>query len=162
MAKKKGSGSGRSGAFGDYTVGRGKPPRHAQWKPGQSGNPNGRPKGSLNLSRVFQEVLVEAQMELIENGSKREVPVIVALLKRMIHDALKGDHKATDSLLDRAERHLPSSNELPEDDLDDADFQILHHALARTPGARSEPGRRNLKKDRRPVTSDEKKGGIDE
>lgn len=28
----------------DYVVGKGKPPRHTQFKPGQSGNPSGRPK----------------------------------------------------------------------------------------------------------------------
>jgi hypothetical protein len=135
MAKKKGS-KGSSG----YTVGRGKPPKHAQWKPGQSGNPKGRPKGSLNLSTIFQEVLFEAQMELIENGLKREVPVVVALLKRMIHDGLKGDHKATDSLLDRAERHLLSTAELPDDDLDDDDLQILSQALERRKAGASRAG----------------------
>lgn len=33
----------------DYSVGKGKPPKHTQFKPGQSGNPKGRPKGSNNL-----------------------------------------------------------------------------------------------------------------
>ena len=28
---------------GDYEIGRGKPPRHAGFKKGQSGNPRGRP-----------------------------------------------------------------------------------------------------------------------
>ena len=31
-------------------VGYGKPPKHSQFKPGQSGNPQGRPKGSRNSS----------------------------------------------------------------------------------------------------------------
>jgi len=29
----------------DYEIGRGKPPMHTRFKPGQSGNPKGRPKG---------------------------------------------------------------------------------------------------------------------
>src|SRR3990167_2240195 len=31
----------------EYKVGPGFPPKEYQWKPGQSGNPSGRPKGSL-------------------------------------------------------------------------------------------------------------------
>ena len=33
----------------DYEVGRGKPPLHTRFKPGQSGNPKGRPKGVRNF-----------------------------------------------------------------------------------------------------------------
>jgi hypothetical protein len=37
------------GDSGDYQVGYGKPPKHTQFKPGKSGNPQGRPKGTKNL-----------------------------------------------------------------------------------------------------------------
>ncbi len=33
----------------DYRVGNKRPPRHSQFKPGVSGNPKGRRKGSVNL-----------------------------------------------------------------------------------------------------------------
>jgi hypothetical protein len=50
MAKKrkKGSGSGQK-------VGRGNPPKHTQFRKGQSGNKKGRPKGSKNLSTYIME-----------------------------------------------------------------------------------------------------------
>ena len=42
----------------DYEVGYGKPPKSRQWKPGQSGNPKGRPKGARNrLGTQFLEAL---------------------------------------------------------------------------------------------------------
>jgi hypothetical protein len=40
-------------------VGYGCPPVHSQFKPGQSGNPSGRPKGSQNLQTLFNKVLDE-------------------------------------------------------------------------------------------------------
>jgi hypothetical protein len=47
MAKKSDRGSGY-----------GKPPLHTRFKPGQSGNPRGRPKGSLNFTTDLKTVLL--------------------------------------------------------------------------------------------------------
>ena len=33
----------------EHKIGYGRPPRHSQYKPGQSGYPRGRPKGSRNF-----------------------------------------------------------------------------------------------------------------
>ena len=42
----------------DNDVGYGKPPTHSQWKKGQSGNPNGRPKKQKqSLYEVFEKEL---------------------------------------------------------------------------------------------------------
>ena len=115
MPKKK-----ATGAPADYEVGRGKPPRSSQFKPGQSGNPGGRKKGSVNLKTIMTAVL-ESEIELTENGRKRKVPLLEAIILRQAQDTLRGQLRAIDSLLDRYERHagheIERSDELPEEDL---------------------------------------------
>jgi len=52
-----------------YETGYGKPPKAHQWKPGESGNPKGRPKGSRNkrgleaFLREGADKLYQAQMK---------------------------------------------------------------------------------------------------
>ena len=38
-------------------VGYGKPPKLTRFKPGQSGNPRGRPRGALNMATVLERTL---------------------------------------------------------------------------------------------------------
>ena len=45
---------------GNHSVGYGRPPEATRFKPGQSGNPKGRPKGSKNLRTLFAEELRRA------------------------------------------------------------------------------------------------------
>ncbi|WP_230533364.1 DUF5681 domain-containing protein [Microvirga roseola] len=107
-------------ASADYEVGRGKPPRSSQFKPGQSGNPGGRRKGSRNFKTNVLDVL-DSEIELTEGGRTRRVPMIEALMLRQVQEGLRGHLRAIDSLLDRYERHagqeVEQADELPEDDL---------------------------------------------
>ena len=43
----------------DDEVGYANPPKDAQWKPGQSGNPSGRPKGRSDLLQEAAAILSE-------------------------------------------------------------------------------------------------------
>jgi uncharacterized protein DUF5681 len=52
-------------------VGPGKPPRHTRFKPGQSGNPNGRPKGSKNFATILQQQLTKMVTITVDGKSKR-------------------------------------------------------------------------------------------
>jgi hypothetical protein len=114
MAKSK-----NNPAPADYQVGRGKPPQSTRFKPGQSGNPSGRKKGSRNVKTVIQSAL-EEEVVIIENGKKRSLTFLEALVKRMLQDALKGNLPAARDLLDRYERYENSEpeqvRELPETD----------------------------------------------
>src|SRR5271155_1806032 len=50
-----------------------RPPRKGQFKPGQSGNPRGRPKGSKNIRTYVTEHL-NKKIPIIERGKTRKVP----------------------------------------------------------------------------------------
>lgn len=81
-----------------YEVGFGKPPRHGQFKKGQSGNPNGRPKGSLNRALVIARILAE-QITITENGQKRTITKFEAAVKQVVHKAIGGDPRAMDQVM---------------------------------------------------------------
>lgn len=77
----------------DVPVGYGRPPRQSQFRPGQSGNPRGRPKGVKNLSTDVSEELAE-RILVSEGGKPSKVTKQRALLKTLLAKALKGDVRA--------------------------------------------------------------------
>lgn len=81
-----------------YEVGYGKPPKSGQFKPGQSGNPNGRPKGNKNASTLLLEALAE-KVTIRENGTVRTITKAEAAVKQMVNGAAKGDSKAMNKLM---------------------------------------------------------------
>src|SRR5262245_66067928 len=81
-----------------YKIGYGKPPKHTQFKKGKSGNPRGRPRGSLNLSTDLAGELSE-QITLREGGRSRRVSKQRALIKSLLAKALQGDVRATTAVL---------------------------------------------------------------
>lgn len=77
----------------DYEVGYGKPPRHSQFQPGQSGNPAGRPPGRKNLATMARAALHE-EITVMENGKSKKITKAQAAIMQMINGALKGDLRA--------------------------------------------------------------------
>ena len=81
-----------------YSVGYRKPPRHTQFKKGQSGNPRGRDKGRENYRAEFLKELGE-RVTVTENGRRRKLSKQTLIIKRMVADAIKGDAKAREHML---------------------------------------------------------------
>src|ERR1700751_1394680 len=83
----------------DYGGGDGKPPRHSQFKRGQSGNPRGRPAGSKNLGTLVSEALNEPVI-VVENGGRRKISKREAIIKQLVNRSAKADWRAIKILLD--------------------------------------------------------------
>ena len=98
----------------DYEVGYGKPPVHSRFKPGESGNPRGRPKGAksalnrepaTNAERLNPIVLDEAyRMIGVRDGDRLvEIPAIQVIIRSIVLTAAKGNQRSqrifTDLLL---------------------------------------------------------------
>jgi hypothetical protein len=86
-----------------YDVGYCKPPLHSRFKPGQSGNPAGRPKGSENLKTLFERVLKE-QISLQDGNVTKKITKAEAVIRRVVIDALKGDSRSQQTLFRLAEQ----------------------------------------------------------
>ena len=82
----------------DYEVGYRKPPKSKRFKPGESGNPSGRPKGSKNLKTDLMEELGE-KILVQEGGEARKLSKQRAVVKTLVNRTLQGDARAASSLL---------------------------------------------------------------
>lgn len=86
-----------------YEVGYGRPPVRTRFKPGQSGNPRGRPKGARNIETILRETLF-APITIVDKGRRKKVPRIEALSRRLMDKGLSGDLRATLKMIEIAER----------------------------------------------------------
>jgi hypothetical protein len=107
-------------------VGYGRPPRQHQFKPGQSGNKRGRPKGSKNEATIISELL-NRRIDIRQNGSVRKITLLEGILLKFAEDALKGNPKSAAFLLNR--KSLIESSDQPADGpaLDMDDWKVLEH-----------------------------------
>ena len=81
-----------------YDVGYGKPPQDTRFKPGQSGNPKGRPKGAKNLATIVDNAINE-KVFVIENGRRRKRSKMEVAITQLTNKAATGDQKALTLLL---------------------------------------------------------------
>jgi hypothetical protein len=84
-------------------VGYKSPPTHSRFKPGQSGNPSGRAKGSQNFKTLFQKILKE-EVSLREGSDLRKVSKAEAIMRGLVVGALKGDSRSLGVLFRLAEQ----------------------------------------------------------
>jgi hypothetical protein len=117
-------------AEADYEVGYGRPPKHTRFKPGQSGNPNGRPKGHRNFKTDVVDML-KTPVTVRENGRARQVSTQEATLLRLRERALGGDQRALDRIIELAARYGHEEVAESAAGLSPSDREIVERALAR-------------------------------
>lgn len=96
----------------DYEVGYKRPPKHARFQPGTSGNPAGRPPGSKNLHTIVRET-GKKLVKVNGPGGPREVSLTEAVVMQVAKSAAQGDHRAQRQYL-----NLIASSEQVEDAAD--------------------------------------------
>jgi hypothetical protein len=69
------------------------PPKQTQFRKGQSGNPKGRPKGTLNMTTVLARTLRE-KVVINENGQRKVITKLEAAVKQLVNKAASGDLRA--------------------------------------------------------------------
>ncbi len=106
----------------DETVGYKRPPRRTRFQKGQSGNPQGRPKGALNLKTVVDRTIHEPVV-ITERGRKHTITKLEATVKQLTNKAAMGDARATAQLValvqaqeSQADAHDPATESLSEAD----------------------------------------------
>ncbi len=89
---------------GLYEVGYRKPPKETRFKPGQSGNPKGRPREALNRKTRLEKAALE-KIAVTENGRTRKLSKIDVIEKTLMNKAAAGDKQATKIVFDQMARY---------------------------------------------------------
>jgi hypothetical protein len=115
----------------DYQVGHGKPPQHTRFKKGKSGNPAGRPKGTKNLTTLFEKELKQ-RVVVTENGRRRSITKQEAMVKHLVNKAVSGDRPLMQLLLEEIRLLEARAASSPSDaSIDEADREVMRQIQER-------------------------------
>lgn len=120
-----------------YKIGYRRPPVNGQFKKGQSGNPKGRPKGSRNFLALLEQELAQTVV-VNENGKKKTVSRMQAMIMRLVAGALQGEQRALLNLVEILRRtggfeDRHTDDLLPDDYESILDAYVEQRHKARTP-----------------------------
>lgn len=125
--------SGSDSTDGDYAIGRGKPPKHTQFKTGDGRHRPGRPKGSKNIATHVLDA-AHAQVEVTIDGKTRRISKAQAAAIHLANAGATGNEKLLLKFIDliaeieaRAEAARPS--EYPFSDIDKKVIREIYKRL---------------------------------
>lgn len=135
-------------ARADEPVGYGRPPKAHRFKPGRSGNPSGKKRGTRNLRTDLADELAEI-ITVQEAGQASRLTKQRALVKRLCAQALSGEHRAMAQVVGLVLRLIPPGPGAADQNgeiIDHDDEAIIQRFLAR---AHRAPPVRTKKPERR-------------
>jgi hypothetical protein len=99
-----------------------RPPEAMRFKKGISGNPHGRPKGSLNVATAFTKALRE-KVVINEHGKRKTVTKLEAAMKQVVNKGASGDLRAVVQVVSlaqyaEAKQSMPGTQEPLTSELD--------------------------------------------
>lgn len=107
------------------------PPQESRFKPGKSGNPKGRPKGSTNLATAIRKEM-NTKVTVVENNRRKTITKTDVVAKQLVNKAAQGDPKATATLARMdVDEPLTNAAEHPPMALEECDEKVLENALLR-------------------------------
>jgi hypothetical protein len=88
-----------------YEVGYGRPPSHGRFRPGQSGNPQGRRRGSKDPRDLHGLVLEDARrpVQFTEGGEVVSLPAVQVGYRKLFQLAAAGDKRAMRAVVEQYE-----------------------------------------------------------
>ena len=109
-------------------VGYGRPPRATRFAPGASGNPSGRPRGTVAIRSSLDKILAR-KVSLRLDGKRRRVPATEAVLLQLSNKAMGGDPQSIRDYLRIAMSHGQDIEEAEAFDQDRLSPFIDAHAI---------------------------------
>jgi hypothetical protein len=129
-----------------YEVGYRNPPKHTQFHKGQSGNAQGRPKGSGNFATALQREL-KARVPVTEDGKRKKITKREAVAKQLVNKAAAGDPKAIPILLSEVRGYESSAAavNLPMEITTSEDQAVMQNIIKRIREATLDTGSEDLR-----------------
>ncbi len=131
---------------GAKQVGYRNPPEATRFRKGQSGNPKGRRKGSLNVATVFAQTLRE-KVVVNEMGQRKTMTKLEAAIKQFVNKAASGDLRALQLLvsLSREAETRESQSQSNSMVLSESDQKVMKGILSRFQAVTGDQGGQNEK-----------------
>jgi len=111
-------------------VGYKRPPKSTRFRPGESGNPAGRPKRPKTLFAALNEEL-ERAVTLRESGQQIIVTKKEALVRDLLRQAISGNLRAHSIIFSLCVRESINDNGRPTDQLAPEDLDVLRSFINR-------------------------------